>query len=65
MAVLEKEPSVRLVIKEFPILAESSVLGARAAIAAQRQGKFPAFHAEMMKWRGKLDASAIDRMAKK
>ena len=65
MDVLEKEPSVRLVIKEFPILAESSVLGARAAIAAQRQGKFPAFHAEMMKWRGKLDASAIDRMAKK
>ena len=65
MAVLEKEPSVRLVIKEFPILAESSVLGARAAIAAQRQGKFPAFHAEMMQWRGKLDASAIDQMAKK
>ena len=65
MAVLEKNPSVRLVIKEFPILAESSILGARAAIAAQRQGKFPAFHAEMMEWRGKLDANAIDRMAKK
>ena len=65
MAVLEQEPSVRLVVKEFPILAESSVLGARAAIAAQRQRKFPAFHAEMMEWRGKLDAGAIDRMAKK
>ena len=25
----------------------------------------PAFHAEMMEWRGKLDAGAIDRMAKK
>ena len=65
MAVLKKEPSVRLVVKEFPILAESSVLGARAAIAAQRQGKFPAFHEKMMEWRGKLDASAIERMAKK
>ena len=64
MAILDDDPSLRLVLKEFPILAESSVLGARAAIAAQRQQKFPAFHAEMMGWRGRLDADAIDRMAK-
>ena len=65
MAILEQDPSLRLVVKEFPILAESSALGARAAIAAQRQLKFPAFHAEMMVWRGRLDADAIDRIAKK
>ncbi|MGC6473831.1 MAG: DsbA family protein [Candidatus Puniceispirillaceae bacterium] len=63
MAILDDDPSLRLVLKEFPILAESSVLGARAAIAAQRQQKFPAFHAEMMGWRGRLDADAINRMA--
>ena len=63
MAILNDDPSLRLVLKEFPILAESSVLGARAAIAAQRQQKFPAFHAEMMGWRGRLDADAINRMA--
>lgn len=63
MAILDDDPSLRLVLKEFPILAESSVMGARAAIAAQRQQKFPAFHAEMMGWRGRLDADAINRMA--
>lgn len=64
MAILDDDPSLRLVVKEFPILAESSVLAARAAIAAQRQQKFPDFHIEMMEWRGRLDADAINRMAK-
>ena len=65
MAVLEADPSLRLVIKEFPILAESSVLAARAAIAAQAQKKFPAFHKALMGWRGRLDGDAINDVAKK
>ena len=32
-AVLAEQPDVRLVVKEFPILAETSVLAAKAAIA--------------------------------
>ena len=63
--VLEADPSLRLVIKEFPILAESSVLAARAAIAAQAQKKFPAFHKALMGWRGRLDSDAINDVAKK
>ena len=59
-AVLAEQPDVRLVVKEFPILAETSVLAAKAAIAAQRQGKFRQFHIAMMTWRGKIDAVAID-----
>ena len=65
MAVLDADPSLRLVIKEFPILAESSVLAARAAIAAQAQKKFPAFHKALMGWRGRLDGDAINNVAKK
>jgi protein-disulfide isomerase len=59
-AVLAAQPDVRLVVKEFPILAETSVLAAKAAIAAQRQGKFEDFHIAMMTWRGRIDADAID-----
>ena len=37
MAVLDADPSLRLVIKEFPILAESSVLAAKAALLRRRR----------------------------
>lgn len=42
---------VRLIYKEWPILGEPSLLAARAALAAARQGKHPAFHAKLMKSR--------------
>ena len=64
-AVLAEQPDVRLVVKEFPILAETSVLAAKAAIAAHRQGKFRQFHISMMTWRGKIDGDAIDAAVQK
>jgi protein-disulfide isomerase len=42
------EPGVRVVYKDFPILGEASVLGARAALAAWKQGKHQAFHEAML-----------------
>ena len=57
--VLADDPKVRLVLKEYPILAESSIEAARAAIAAQRQGKFEAFHSGMMTWRGGISTDSI------
>ena len=44
-SVLSEQSDVKLVVKEFPILAESSVVAAKAAIAAQRQGNFQIFTA--------------------
>ena len=64
-AVLAEQPDVKLVVKEFPILAESSVVAAKAAIAAQRQGKFPDFHRAMMTWRGRIDDEAVSSAARK
>ena len=63
--VLAEQPDVKLVVKEFPILAESSVVAAKAAIAAQRQGKFPDFHRAMMTWRGRIDDEAVSSAARK
>jgi protein-disulfide isomerase len=39
---------VRLIYKEWPILGDSSVLAARAALAADKQGKYLAFHTRLM-----------------
>ena len=48
-ALLEADANVRVVWKEFPILGSVSVFAARAAMAADRQGKYYPFHLALMK----------------
>ncbi len=47
--LLETDANVRVVWKEFPILGEVSRAAARAAMAADRQGLYLAFHLELMR----------------
>lgn len=65
-ALLDADPNVRLVIKEFPILGPDSTLAARAAMAAIGQGgaKYMAFNDLMMRHRGDLNRDAIIRLAR-
>jgi protein-disulfide isomerase len=42
--LLAKDPNVRIVYREFPVLGPESVVAARWALAAAEQGKFRAFH---------------------
>jgi len=37
-----------IVVKEFPILAKSSILAAKAALAAKEQGRFAEYHNALM-----------------
>lgn len=46
--LVERDVRVRLIYKEWPILGGSSVLAAKAALAAHRQGKYESFHRRMM-----------------
>ena len=62
--LLANDDSIRLVVKEFPILSQSSVTSARAGVAAQKQGKFTSFHKEMMKFRGPVSESTIIEAAR-
>ena len=64
MEILADDKDVKLVVKELPIITESSLAAAQAGIAAQRQQKFPAFHAALMRWRGKTDDNALLAAAK-
>ncbi|MDC3235189.1 DsbA family protein [Candidatus Puniceispirillum sp.] len=57
--LLAKNDDIRLVVKEFPILSQSSLIAARAGVAAQKQGKFRAFHREMMIYRGQVSEATI------
>lgn len=45
---LQEERNVRVIYKEWPILSEGSVVGARAALAAGLQGKYVTFHTQLM-----------------
>ena len=57
--LIASDGDIKIVIKEFPILSQSSVLAAQAGIAAQAQGVFPAFHRAMMTARGAISIDSI------
>ena len=59
MELVKEDSDIRLVVKEFPILSQSSLLAAQAAIAAQAQDVFPAYHVAMMTSRGAVTMEGI------
>jgi protein-disulfide isomerase len=56
--------NVRVVVKEFPILGDDSVIAARAALAAGKQGKYAEMHTALMTFKGKLGAADIEAVAR-
>lgn len=46
--LVETDPNVKIVFREFPILSEGSVVAAKASLAALNQGKYTEFHTAMM-----------------
>jgi protein-disulfide isomerase len=58
-----KDPQLRVVYKEFPILGPVSVSAAHAALAAARQGKYEAFHRALMNAHGNLTDDTVFRIA--
>lgn len=56
--------NVRLVMKEFPILGPDSVLAARAALAAVKQGKYEAFHYALMTGQGQVTEASLKQVAR-
>jgi len=63
-ALLKRDRNVKLVLKEFPILQPVSLVASRAALAANNQGKYPAFHQAMMRFEGRLTEDDVFAMAK-
>ena len=62
-ALLQQDPKLRVVYKELPILGPVSITAAHAALAAQRQGKYDAFHSAMMDARGQITDDTVYQVA--
>ena len=63
-AIADANKDVRFVILDFPILSPSSEDASRAALAANKQGKFRPLHDAMMAHKGALSKEAIFDLAK-
>jgi protein-disulfide isomerase len=61
--LLQDDAQVRVVFKELPILGESSVTAARAALAARAQNKYLPFHDALMAVKERLTDAVIFRAA--
>ena len=57
------DPWLRVVYKQFPILGPDSVFAAKAALAANRQGKYVDFHRALYQVRGHVDAAKVLELA--
>ncbi|MDT8343625.1 MAG: DsbA family protein [Thermohalobaculum sp.] len=64
-AVLEADPNVRLIVKEFPILGPDSLAAARVALAAHDVDatKYAALNDELMRFQGNLTEPIAYRLA--
>ena len=50
--LLEADPEVRVLLREWPILGEGSRFAARASLAAQQQGRYQEFHRALLELPG-------------
>lgn len=61
---LQSDPGVKLVVHEIPIFGEGSRYAAKAALAAQKQGKYTEFHRAMMGMKGSAEKASVLRIAR-
>lgn len=64
LELLEFDPNVRLVYREWPILGDGSVFAAKAALASRNQGKYEEFHWAMMSMNGRSEEASVLRVAR-
>ncbi|ALP42708.1 DsbA family, Com1-like subfamily protein [Aeromonas schubertii] len=65
--LLKEDKDIRYIYKQFPILSETSLYAARAALAVQltQPGKYQAFHDKLVAFQGHLsDQAQVEKLAK-
>ena len=63
MELLKDDPNIRLVYKELPILGPESLVAAKIALAAHRQGKYEQVHLAFMAHKGSFEEAALLELA--
>ncbi|MCE2516980.1 MAG: DsbA family protein [Alphaproteobacteria bacterium] len=62
MELVQADGNIRVVIKEMPILSQSSYDAAMLSLAAAELGRYDEAHAALMQWPGQLDDAALDQI---
>ena len=65
MNLISGDKNIKVILKELPVLGESSVLAARASIASEKQKKYFAMHQELIKISGQISEVDIINISKK
>ena len=65
MSLIDKDPNLRVVLKEFPIFGGDSDYAAMAAIAAKKQNKYWDLHKALFEHEGKVTKAVVDETATK
>ncbi len=63
--LMDKDKKVRVILKEFPILAKGSEEAAKVALAAKMQGKYWEFHRAMLQSQGQANEASALKVAEK
>jgi protein-disulfide isomerase len=63
--LVEKDPKIRLVLKELPILSKGSEEAAKLALAARLQGKYWEMHRALLSMRGEVNEQTALKAAEK
>ena len=62
--LVETDPDLRVVYKEYPILGPGSQFAARAALASAKQGKYASFHHALMEADGQVTEQTVIEVAR-
>ena len=62
--ILKSHNNIKVSFRDYPILSTTSTSAAKAALAAQKQGKYFNFHSNLMKFQGNLTEEEIFNIAK-
>ena len=65
MKLTQKNPDVRVVFKEFPILGPASEQASRVALASKGDGKYFAIHQGLLNARGSVSGAALSSLIEK
>ena len=64
MELVSENKNIKVILKELPVLGESSILASKASIASQKQNKYFDFHQELINFSGLISLLDIKKISK-
>ena len=64
MELVSENKNIKVILKELPVLGESSILASKASIESLKQNKYFEFHQELINFSGSISLSDIKKISK-